>query len=435
MQQFDAQRHRGTEGFGLFDGKQMNIVKAAKENKILKWLVKYNSDMILFHHRYPTSTPNTKRSAHPFSTGDYFGKTTYVLVQNGNVKNADDLFCDHQELGIEYKTLDPDLQFNDSEALLWDFALFIEGKQKEPKAIGDMAFICIKLVNNKPERMFFYRNPGRPLKMFKTKEGLMLSSEGEGEVVPIDTLYNWNYKKKRLTKRKLEFLQYKPWKSSSVCSSDSRDTTGYNYYDYEYDYDAMGNYVGVGLGGYNWKGDPSPNLNEDQRYEDWWGNKTPTDTAPVKAGAILTGHLKEKFKDFFDNDGQVKTAPLVDRADKSQQTFDRTKGGLYIPKAERKQLEMGFVLKKGEHPDDEEVATELLAYLASVKGHFEQAMWAIEMDYEDLENVAQTKEVIRKKVLLDQCLKRLDDDPEYINSESISSTWSELWEAHKLATV
>ena len=73
MQIFDKQRHRGTQGFGLFDGQEMNMVHETKEDSILKWLVKYDSNQLLFHHRNPTSTINVKRAAHPFSTKKYFG--------------------------------------------------------------------------------------------------------------------------------------------------------------------------------------------------------------------------------------------------------------------------------------------------------------------------------------------------------------------------
>lgn len=426
MQQFDLQRHRGTDGFGLFDGDKMNIVKATKENKILKWLVKYNSSMIVFHHRYPTSTANVKRAAHPFSTGNYFGNTSYVLVHNGVIRNADELFEDHQELGIEYKTMLDDLTYNDSEALLWDFALYMEGKQKEMKSIGDMAFICMKLVDNKIERMYFYRNLGRPLNMLKSKEGIMLSSEGAGEEVEDSVLHNWNYKLKRLTKKPLNVWRWKTQVPSSSTGDSYYPYSDRNYDPYDeyggggtYGYDSFGNWVGSN-GGYNWKGEEKPGRDEDTAYQNWWASKD-----AVAAGAVLGTQLREKYKHFFNKDGSVKGAPpLVERSDKSQQTMDfvETETGIYVPRNER-------------YPSGEEVSTEMLAYLASVRGHFEQAHWAIEMDYEDLENKNQTEETIRKKLLLDLVLQRLDGDPEYEDEESVSSTWSELWEAHKLLTV
>lgn len=202
LQQFDLQRSRGTQGFGLFDGMKKNIVRAANENKILKWLVNYDSDLIMFHHRFPTSTINVKRAAHPFSTKGYFGDTQYILVHNGGVYNAKTLKPKHEKLGIKYHSQLQDGTFNDSESLLWDFALTMEGKQDELKAYGGIAFICVKLVKGKLSKLYFARNNSKPLNMDYSKGGLSLSSEGDGEPITAHTLHTFNYELKRLTKKK-----------------------------------------------------------------------------------------------------------------------------------------------------------------------------------------------------------------------------------------
>lgn len=201
LQRFDKQRSRGTEGFGLFDGDKMNLVRATKENKILNWLVKYNSSTILFHHRWPSSTVNVKRAAHPFTTKDYFKDTQYILVHNGHLTNSEDLYTKHQELGITYRSLLSDLSFNDSEALCWDFALAMEQKTKTLTTKGSVAFICLRTHKGKLDKLYFGRNYLNPLKMLKSKDGLILSSEGDGTMIDDDTLYTWNYKTKRLSKR------------------------------------------------------------------------------------------------------------------------------------------------------------------------------------------------------------------------------------------
>lgn len=208
--QYQKQKNRGQEGFGVFNGSF--TVKAAMEKRIKKWLAKpaNESDMLLFHHRYPTSTINTKRAAHPFNTGDYFGDTRYVLVHNGTIDNSDELRKAHEDIGISYQSVLEDKTFNDSESLLWDVALTMEGKQKELNAHGGIAFICIKLVNNVPERMYFGRNHGRPLKLLRTKEGIMLSSEGEGEEIKAYTMYNYNYAKRHLSNRYFRIPAYDP---------------------------------------------------------------------------------------------------------------------------------------------------------------------------------------------------------------------------------
>lgn len=203
---FDAQRKRGTQGFGLFDGQYGNIIKSTTEDKILNWLCKYESSLILFHHRYPTSTENTKNTAHPFTTKKYFGDNEYILVHNGHITNSWGLRNDHEELGIEYQSVQ-EKKFNDSEALLWDVALYLEGKQEGLKTVGGVAFICLKLVKGKLDKMYFGRNTN-PLKLLRTKQGILLSSEGYGELIESDTLYTWNYKLKRLTTKRLEIPSF-----------------------------------------------------------------------------------------------------------------------------------------------------------------------------------------------------------------------------------
>src|SRR4051812_11361997 len=77
--QFEAQKHRGVEGFGVFDYQEKNLIRSTTERGIKKWLKRYPSSNILFHHRLPTSTDNVKNACHPFSTKDVF-RTNYVLV-------------------------------------------------------------------------------------------------------------------------------------------------------------------------------------------------------------------------------------------------------------------------------------------------------------------------------------------------------------------
>lgn len=217
LQTFDNQRHRGTEGFGLFDGQETHMVHATKEDNILKWLVKYDSNLILFHHRNPTSTINVKRASHPFSTKDYFGKTQYILVHNGHISNSKDLYKEHLEKGITYKSLLDDGTFNDSESLLWDLSLYLEGKQDKLTVTGGIAFVCLKLVNKKLVNMYFGRN-SNPLNLLRTKDGLSLSSEGEGEAIESNMLYTYGYKSNYLTSKKLEIPQ---WRTVEHNSADS----------------------------------------------------------------------------------------------------------------------------------------------------------------------------------------------------------------------
>ena len=191
-----AQKSRGRQGFGFYANGR--IVKSATEARIKRQLYKTQSQAILFHHRYPTSTGNTKVMAHPFTTGDYFGNVQYVFVHNGVLRNYEEFEDKHRELGIEYQRDQHD-KFNDSEALMWEFALWHQGRKDEIEINGDGAIIVIER-RRKTKRskwvdhtLHFGRNNGRPLVMEQTQYHLYLASEGKGTPVPVDTLHSYNY--------------------------------------------------------------------------------------------------------------------------------------------------------------------------------------------------------------------------------------------------
>ncbi len=239
---YEAQKQRGREGFGIFDGQEMNIVHATKEERIMKWLNKYSSNLIMFHHRFPTSTINVKQAAHPFTTKKYFGDNQYILIHNGHINNSYSLKSDHEKLGINYHSIVNEVtpsgynykKFNDSESLLWDFALTMEGKQEELKAYGGMAFICVKLHKNKLEKLYFGRNTN-PIKMQIDDEGVILSSTGDGEDAKEQTLYEFDYKTKKLTDKPFKIPSYTIYTAKN--HSYERYNSGYE----DYDYDREGN--------------------------------------------------------------------------------------------------------------------------------------------------------------------------------------------------
>jgi len=208
MNQYENQKNRGQEGFGLYDVDRNHLVRSTTEKGVMKYLKKHLSKQILFHHRLPTSTKNVKNACHPFSTGSYF-PTNYVLVHNGWISNAWDLKRKHEELGITYHSVQEDGKFNDSEALLWDVALFLEGKQESLQARGPIAFICIATPSDgrKSKKLYFGRNTN-PLNMLMNEDNfLFLSSEGEGEAIDSHMLYSYNYRSRKLDKVPLTILE------------------------------------------------------------------------------------------------------------------------------------------------------------------------------------------------------------------------------------
>lgn len=228
IEQFQAQRHRGTQGFGAFDRINQRLIRATKERKMLGWLKNHPQASLMFHHRMPTSTANRKGACHPFSTRRHF-ETNYVLVHNGHIYNNKTLHDDHQKLGIEYSSWSQqEGKFNDSESLLWDVALMLEGRQDELKAYGNIAFICLAIPRDhrKSTKLYFARNTN-PLHMQLTDDNILLSSEGEGEDIKPDTLYCYNYKTHAVTTEALEVPTHYPFQQSTYPYSSTSPRQSY----------------------------------------------------------------------------------------------------------------------------------------------------------------------------------------------------------------
>lgn len=162
-------------------------------------------------------------ACHPFSTKDYF-ESNYVGVHNGVIWNDNVLEKQHQAIGINYVSRQPNGQFNDSEALIYDIARYLEGDVNELTAEGTIAFIVIKRnTEGKPVTLFFGRNSGNPLKMKRTNNSLTISSEGEGVDVKTNTLYSYDYETGNITERYMYIPSYR----SNYGFSSSKTYQGY----------------------------------------------------------------------------------------------------------------------------------------------------------------------------------------------------------------
>jgi len=204
LKQYYNQKERGIDGFGIYDGEHQHLIKETTERRIVKWLRTHKSSEILFHHRIPTSTDNVKNAAHPFTTKDYFGDTEYIFIHNGIVNNAYSLMKLHEfkykDNPIEYTSRQPDGRFNDSEALMWDIALTLEGKQDKPHAYGSVAFICIEKHKDDPNKnkLHYFRNTiTSPLYKVGGKKMEVIVSKPEisqkAELIQSDVLHSFEY--------------------------------------------------------------------------------------------------------------------------------------------------------------------------------------------------------------------------------------------------
>lgn len=202
LKRYHQQKFRGSEGFGyvaIKDDKIVSYQRAETEAEITELLLKETAPEILFHHRFPTSTPNFAEAAHPLLIEKQGGlEFNYFIVHNGVISNHEAMKDKHEKLGFKYSTemtrltktasgkeYEEGTLWNDSEAIAIETALCFEGKKKNIDTQGAAAVIALQVDDegNVLERLF-YRNSGNPLKFFEDARMITLTSTCEGEVVP-----------------------------------------------------------------------------------------------------------------------------------------------------------------------------------------------------------------------------------------------------------
>lgn len=248
IDRYQKQRSRGTKGFGFYIPAMNRLAHNTREERILRLLGRAQASEILYHHRWPTSTENVRNACHPFSTKSAF-KKNYVMVHNGVVSNDDELAEEHKERGIKYISTQPDGRFNDSEALLYDIALYLEGEHSTLKAEGDIAFIVIENAEDgSPSKLHFGRNEGSPLFMHLDDSFISLASEASAEhkaqSIEAHKLYTLDYATRLLTIVDLEIPEWMTFATKNTFNhgywgKDGQWVSDYPDYDH-YDRPAMG---------------------------------------------------------------------------------------------------------------------------------------------------------------------------------------------------
>lgn len=211
-----TQAHRGVQGFGYlaFDDIVNSYVRREMRYEIERTLEKNESRSIMFHHRFPTSTPNLADCTHPIKVSHDELQFDYYLIHNGMISNDAVLRRKHLELGYEYITTvtssittknhcKSQEKWNDSEALAIDVARFLEHKQEHMESSGSIAFVCaqVEKETGKVVKIFFGRNSS-PLTVKITDKAIVIRSEGEAGIVEPNMLYTLTMKTFKLTKEK-----------------------------------------------------------------------------------------------------------------------------------------------------------------------------------------------------------------------------------------
>ena len=213
IDQLQDQISRGNEGFGILMIDKKNEIELKRATEITKALLDLymtESSMIMMHHRNPTSSDNRLSQTHPIVVSNELLEHDYYVVHNGIISNTDDLKEEHEKLGFIYNTVRKSNfnreEYNDSESLAIEIAMYIEKQTKEISTEGSAAFMVVQIdKKTKKATNIFFGRKDNPLKLSGRQGEIRLSSEGKGENIIEKTLYKFSIKSPSLTKTSLIF--------------------------------------------------------------------------------------------------------------------------------------------------------------------------------------------------------------------------------------
>lgn len=197
---YKKQATRGRQGYGylaIHDNKLVGVHRSKDEAGIRSLLNKEKAEMIMFHHRFPTSTSNTVGTTHPMFVSHDELEHDYYFAHNGIISNASELKKKHNELGYQYRTeykefeiaeyLNGDIEplsvvkskFNDSESLAIELARHLEGLTEDLQTKGPIAFwgVALEKGTKNVVKTFFGKNKGRDLCCITNKKWFAVTSE------------------------------------------------------------------------------------------------------------------------------------------------------------------------------------------------------------------------------------------------------------------
>jgi glucosamine--fructose-6-phosphate aminotransferase (isomerizing) len=105
-----SQAHRGSDGAGVTVLREGVIHRRRLENPLELFdnkLVLKNKDLVLFHHRFPTSTTNEPKYNHPFNNED----NSLSLIHNGHISNYERLHKSLKNAGHIFESENDDIGY------------------------------------------------------------------------------------------------------------------------------------------------------------------------------------------------------------------------------------------------------------------------------------------------------------------------------------
>lgn len=219
---YGHQKSRGTQGFGYLaieNGKLKDYVRATTEDEIMKKLKAETAPIIIFHHRQPTSIENIEEGAHPIKVSNEKLEHDYYVIHNGVVSNDSELREKHYKDGFRYtteahnylvigdKTYFRGAEWNDSEALAIEFALYLDGKKDDMDAKGTHAVMAVQTdKKGNVTGIFAWRSYVADLKIVTNNSFVAISSTN-GQDIDSETMYSFKADGTSTTK-KASFYTY-----------------------------------------------------------------------------------------------------------------------------------------------------------------------------------------------------------------------------------
>ena len=194
LDQYEMQASRGRQGFGLIEIAKtgIKIKRSMTEPRAMMDIAMSEAKMLMFHHRFPTSTSNLHGQTHPMYITNKELEFDWYVMHNGVISNDSELKLEHENLGYKYLTeIEEEYQyskiktikFNDSEAFAIEIARFLEAKDGMIKTQGSAAFLALKVnkISGKPISLIIGRNKSNPLDVELKEEGILIASNIAGD--------------------------------------------------------------------------------------------------------------------------------------------------------------------------------------------------------------------------------------------------------------
>lgn len=195
---FQNQISRGIRGAGM-------SVKTKEKNKVVYYRARdesathffYNSeqkfatlkegDLVLLHHRYPTTNDNGAETTHPFMNEE----KTISLIHNGTINNYETLKTELEQKGHTFET-DLGKGITDSEVIIHLFEEGLQGKTHEKAIIEALEYLherltggyAVAITMKGSDKIWLTRN-NNPIEVYSDRYATYASSEkpeGEGFV-------------------------------------------------------------------------------------------------------------------------------------------------------------------------------------------------------------------------------------------------------------